>query len=153
MATTFVDVTYRGLKVQEKAKLVDDGGAAFLESELPLPVGTTLAVISEGVARTARVAGVVEHEAGANGQPAGMRLTWAGEASSSPAPAPAPAPEEAPRADAEAAPAVETSSDDVSSPGDPDVSSDGTPPPTPTNGTHPGAYVPGKKPRKSKKRR
>ena len=45
MATTFVDVTYRGLKLAEKAKLLEgeEDGGAFLESETPLPVGTSLA--------------------------------------------------------------------------------------------------------------
>jgi hypothetical protein len=153
MATTFVDVTYRGLKVQEKAKLVEDEAATFLESEVPLPVGTTLALVGEaGPPRAARVVAVVEHEAGAQGQPAGMRLLW-GEAVVTP-PVVIPVPEPPPPAPEPAAEPVEVSADvsgDSSSAGDPDASSDGSNG-TPAPGGN-GAPSGGKKSKKNKKRR
>lgn len=73
----FVDVSYRGLVVARKAKLVADGDGAFVELEAPLPVGTAVSVAQEGAeAKAARVVGVVEHEAAAKSPP-GMRLAWA----------------------------------------------------------------------------
>jgi hypothetical protein len=77
MPEELVDLTYRGLKVAQKAKFVPAGGdAAFVEHEQPLPVGSRVTVVREGKPPVeARVVGVVELEAGAKSPP-GMRLSW-----------------------------------------------------------------------------
>jgi hypothetical protein len=100
----FVDVTYRGLRVAQRARCLDAGGGAlFVEHEAPLPVGSTVAIIERAAAdgsagpvdaapaRRARVAAVVEQEAGAKSPP-GMRLELVGEATSRAAERPAGAP-------------------------------------------------------------
>jgi hypothetical protein len=105
--TRFVEVTYRGLRVAAKAKLVtEDAASGFVEVEAPLPVGSRLTVVDGEQSFPARVVGVVEQESGAKSPP-GMRLIL-GAAAQEPRPvAPAePEPESGPAA----APAAETSS-------------------------------------------
>jgi len=72
----FVDVTYRGLKVAARAKLVESApGDAFVEIDAPLPVGTALRLLGGEAPLDVRVAGVVEQEAGAKSPP-GMHVVW-----------------------------------------------------------------------------
>ncbi len=73
----FVDLTYRGLQVAQRARLLPDGpDGAFVEHEAPLPVGARVTLVRDGRPPTeARVVGVVELEAGAKSAP-GMRLSW-----------------------------------------------------------------------------
>ncbi len=133
--TAFVDVKFRGLRVAHKAKLTEVDSAAFLEHEAPLPVGSLLSIVEEGKEpRSARVARVVEHEAGAG--PAGMRLVWDADAVIVDAPPP---PAETSSADV---------STDASDDGAADRSSDGTVEAAVTNGNGSG-----KKSKKNKKRR
>ena len=84
-----VEVTYRGLRLAQGARLEPDGDTAgFIELETPMPVGARVTLIDEhGVAVEARVVSVVEQEAGARSPP-GMRVDWRVEAQ-------APAPPEA----------------------------------------------------------
>lgn len=75
--TRFVDITYRGLRVAAKAKLVEQAPmTGFVEVEAPLPVGTQVTVVDGEQSVAARVLAVVEQEAGAKSPP-GMRITWA----------------------------------------------------------------------------
>ncbi len=76
--TRFVDVSYRGLRVAQRAKLSESGPTAgFVEVEAPLPVGTHVSLAAEGgFAVEATVMQVVEQEAGAKSPP-GMRVEWA----------------------------------------------------------------------------
>jgi hypothetical protein len=73
----FVDLTCRGLRVAQKARLnLESGTVGFLEIEAPLPIGTRVQVTGEGDFHVdARVTKVVEQEAGAKSPP-GMRLDW-----------------------------------------------------------------------------
>jgi hypothetical protein len=136
--TAFVDVKFRGLRIAQKAKLIEGESDAFVEYETPLPVGAPLSVAEEGKPeRRARVVRVVEHEAGA-GTP-GMRVVWE-RAASAPAPQPEPEPEPVPET-AAAEPAVDES-------GASDLSSDGVVEAPVTTGNSSG-----KKSKKSKKRR
>jgi hypothetical protein len=87
----FVDVTYRGLKVATKAKVVESApGVAFVELDAPLPVGTTVRLGGDK-ALDVRVTAIVEQEAGARSPP-GMHIAW-GAALPSAAAEPGPAPE------------------------------------------------------------
>jgi hypothetical protein len=87
----FVDLTYRGLKVAARARLVETGkDAAFVEIEAPLPVGSRL-MVGGDVTSAARVVGVVEQESGAKSPP-GMRLALGAAAAVVARPAPAPPP-------------------------------------------------------------
>src|SRR5262245_37617737 len=71
-----VDVTYRGLKVAQGARLVPDGaGGGFVEHDLPLPVGSKVTIVRNGQSMEARVVSVVEQEQGAKSPP-GMKLSW-----------------------------------------------------------------------------
>jgi len=75
--TAFVEVTYRGLELSQRARFEETGpGAGFLEHETPLPVGSCLVIQLEDGPREVQVTGVVEQEAGAKSPP-GMRLAWA----------------------------------------------------------------------------
>lgn len=76
--TRFVDVSYRGLRIAQRAKLSESGPAVgFVEVEAPLPVGTRVSLAAEGgFAVEATVTAVVEQEAGAKSPP-GMRVEWA----------------------------------------------------------------------------
>lgn len=74
--TRFVDITYRGLKVAARAKLVNEtANAGFIEVDAPLPVGTRITLVDNGQSIPARVQGVVEQESGAKSPP-GMRVAW-----------------------------------------------------------------------------
>jgi hypothetical protein len=72
-----VDVTYRGLKVAQRARAVEvDGSCLFVHHETPLPVGAPVTLARPGEpAVEARVVAVVEQEASAKAQP-GMRIRW-----------------------------------------------------------------------------
>ncbi|MBI4509395.1 MAG: hypothetical protein HY698_07140 [Deltaproteobacteria bacterium] len=72
----FVDVTYHGLRVAQRARFqlaAEDSG--FVETEAPLPVGTTLRLEGEGMNREARVISIVEQESSAKSPP-GMLVSW-----------------------------------------------------------------------------
>jgi hypothetical protein len=73
----FVDLTCRGLRVAQKARLTPESeSAGFVELEAPLPIGTRVQLTGDGDFRVeARVVKVVEQEAGAKSPP-GMRLDW-----------------------------------------------------------------------------
>jgi hypothetical protein len=73
----FVDLTCRGLRVAQKARLnLESPTVGFLEIEAPLPIGTRVQVTGEGdFTVDARVTKVVEQEAGAKSPP-GMRIDW-----------------------------------------------------------------------------
>jgi hypothetical protein len=73
----FVDLTCRGLRVAQKARLsLESPTVGFLEIEAPLPIGTRVQVAGEGDFQVeARVTKVIEQEAGARSPP-GMRIDW-----------------------------------------------------------------------------
>lgn len=77
LETRFVDLTLRGLRIAQKARLnLESPSVGFLEHDAPLPIGTRVSVVGEGDFRVeARVVNVVEQEAGAKSPP-GMRLDW-----------------------------------------------------------------------------
>jgi hypothetical protein len=73
----FVDLTLRGLRVAEKARLeLESPTVGFVAHDAPLPIGTRLLVAGDDDFRVeARVVKVVEQEAGA-ASPPGMKLDW-----------------------------------------------------------------------------
>lgn len=121
------ELTWRGLTLARSARLDTlDDGTSFLAFEAPLPVGARIGVaVAGGPPREARVAGVVELEAGAKVE-AGMRLAWLDGGAAAQA-APDPVPEAA--ADAFSGP---TDADDAEAGGEvssgPDASASDTAP-------------------------
>ncbi len=127
--TRFVDITYRGLKVAAKAKLVEQSPeVGFVELDAPLPVGTAVVLEDGGQPVRARVTGVVEQESGAKSA-AGMKIAWGSalvKAQPMPQVAPEPEPEPEPEVLAElstepaaAEAAADAAADTSASPGGP----------------------------------
>jgi hypothetical protein len=135
----FVDVSYRGLKVAVRARLLGSGPDGFVEVEAPMPVGTRLTLTGDVIAEV-QVVGVVEQESGAKSPP-GMRIAWAA-AAAVPKPEPEPEPEAAvepePAAEPEAAAEPEVEAAPLASASSPTVPN---PSPSPTVSDEPSEDV------------
>src|SRR5688572_14470531 len=71
---TFVDITYRGIEVGRRAKLIEVApDTGYVEVAAPMPVGSTVVLATDdGFAITAEVRGVHE-QIGGSDRPPGMK--------------------------------------------------------------------------------
>lgn len=85
MSESFVDLTYRGLVLGNRVKLTQvRPSTGYLELPTPMPVGTSIAVTSEGAAFDAMVIESIEQVSGRDGVPGmtvrprleGDAVTW-----------------------------------------------------------------------------
>src|SRR5688500_5074470 len=75
MGESFVDVSYRGLDLGRRLKLRDlRPEAGYLEMSLPMPVGTTIELVTDDGVTIATVVTAVHEQVAGSDQAPGMRL-------------------------------------------------------------------------------